>query len=87
MAPITSPPSSLERSAQGQFVERLARLPWWLLLIALAGVFLFYKITTDELYSIILDRLQQGIGLTLFVTAIAYSLAIFIGLIVGLGRV
>ena len=87
MAPITSPPSSLERSAQGQFVERLARLPWWLLLIALAGVFLFYKITTDELYSIILDRLQQGIGLTLFVTAIAYSSAILIGLIVGLGRV
>jgi len=84
MAPSSA---TLERSAQGQFVTRLSRLPWWLLLIALAGVFLFYKITTDELYSIILDRLQQGIGLTLFVTAIAYSLAIFIGLIVGLGRV
>ena len=46
MAPTSS---TLERSAQGQFVTRLSKLPWWLLLILLAGVFLLYKFTTDEL--------------------------------------
>ena len=88
MAQMNLPASSgLRRSAQAQFVSRLARLPWWLLLIVLAGIFLFYKITTDELYSTILGKLQQGIGLTIFVTLVAYISANLIGLIVGLGRV
>ncbi len=88
MAQMTSSPASgLERSVQGQFIQRLSQLPWWLLLIALAGVLLLYSITTDELYSFIFGRLLQGIGLTIFVTLIAYSSAVLIGLIVGLGRV
>ena len=86
MAPLTSP-SSLERSTQGRFIDRLSRLPWWLLIILLAGIFLFYKITTDELYSAILTKLQNGIGVTIFVTASAYAAAVALGLVVGLGRV
>lgn len=77
----------LDRSAQGQVVSRLAQWPWWLLLILLAGVFLFYKITTDELYSVILDRLLKGVTVTLFVTLTGYAAAILIGLFAGLGRV
>ena len=84
MAPSSS---TLERSAQGQFVTRLSRLPWWLLLILLAGVFLLYKFTTDELYSFIFGKLKQGILVTIFVTMVAYAAAIVIGLIAGLGRV
>jgi polar amino acid transport system permease protein len=84
MAPSSS---TLERSAQGQFVARLSKLPWWLLLIMLAGVFLLYKFTTDELYSFILGKLKQGILVTIFVTTVAYAAAIVIGLIAGLGRV
>ena len=76
-----------ERSSQGQFIQRLSHLPWWLLIVLLAGVVLVYQITTDELYSTILDKLVRGIGLTVFVTAIAYLAAITIGLLVGLGRV
>jgi polar amino acid transport system permease protein len=79
--------SNRQRSAQGEFVQRLARLPWWLLLIMLAGVLLFYAISTDELYSTIFERLRRGIGLTIFVTLVAYFAAITIGLLVGLGRV
>src|SRR3990172_1784375 len=84
MAPSSS---TLERSAQGQFVTRLSKLPWWLLLILLAGVFLLYKFTTDELYSFIFGKLKQGILVTIFVTIVAYAAAIVIGLIAGLGRV
>jgi polar amino acid transport system permease protein len=77
----------LKPSAQNQFVERLAQLPWWLLLILLAGIFLLYKILTDTLYTAILGRLAQGIGVTLYVTLIGYISAILIGLVAGLGRV
>jgi polar amino acid transport system permease protein len=84
---MTAKPETLEPSPQGAFVERLSKLPWWLLFILFVGVFLFYKITTDELYSAILGKLQQGIFITVFVTLVSYAAAIFIGLIAGLGRV
>jgi polar amino acid transport system permease protein len=83
----TAKPTPLDRSAQGQLIGRMAQWPWWLLLILFAGVFLFYKITTDELYSAILGRLVNGIKITLFVTLTAYTSAILLGLIAGLGRV
>ncbi len=74
-------------SAQVVFINRLSKLPWWFLIILFIGLFLFYKIVSDELYSAILSRLQQGIVMTLFVTIIAYTSAIVLGLIAGLGRV
>lgn len=74
-------------TTQVNIIERLAHLPWWLLLILLAGVILFYNITTDELYSVIFGRLAQGIGTTLFVAIVSYVAALVIGLIVALGRV
>lgn len=84
---ISTSISTRRQSTQGQFVGRLSKLPWWLLLILFFGVFLFYKIVTDDLYSAILRKLQQGIVTTIFVTLVAYSAAILIGLIAGLGRV
>jgi len=84
---MTAKPETLETSPQGQFVERLSKLPWWLLFILFAGVILFYKIITDELYSAILGKLAQGIYVTVFVTIVSYIAAICIGLIAGLGRV
>jgi polar amino acid transport system permease protein len=74
-------------TTQAQFIERLARFPWWFLFILLAGAILFYSITTDELYSVIFGRLVQGVAVTLFVSIVAYSAALIIGLIVALGRV
>lgn len=74
-------------TTQRQIVDRLSRLPWWLIVIMLGGVILFYSITTDELYSMIFGRLAQGVGVSLFVSITAYSAALVIGLIVALGRV
>ena len=84
---MTATTPKLELSAWNQFTTRLARLPWWLILIGLADVLLFLSISTDELYSTVFSKLRQGIGVTLFVAAVAYVLAILIGLVVGLGRV
>jgi polar amino acid transport system permease protein len=74
-------------TAQTQIVDRLSRLPWWLILILLGGVILFYNISTDELYSVIFGRLIQGVGVSLFVALTSYAAALVIGLIVALGRV
>ncbi|HZY43450.1 MAG TPA: amino acid ABC transporter permease [Anaerolineae bacterium] len=82
-----SEPLSSNRSTQGQFIQQLSRLPWWLLFILFGGVFLFYKISTDELYTTILSKLLQGVALTVFVAVVSYFVAIVIGLIAGLGRV
>jgi polar amino acid transport system permease protein len=68
-------------------VGLMSGLPWWLLLLLLAGAVLTYRIATDELYSDILQRLLGGIGITLMVTVVAYSAAIVLGLVAGLGRV
>lgn len=74
-------------TTQVNIIERLAHLPWWLLIILLAGVVLFYNITTDELYSVIFNRLAQGIATTIFVALVSYTAALIISLIVALGRV
>ena len=72
---------------QTQFVDRLSRLPWWLLIILLLGVILTISISTNELYSTIYGRVAVGIVVTLFVAVVAYAAALIIGLIVALGRV
>jgi len=76
-----------EQSLAGRFVDRAAQWPWWLLIIALGGVLIAWNALTSELYSAIFSRLTLGIGVTVFTTLVAYSLALVIGLLAGLGRV
>lgn len=87
-----SPPSPTQRRVIGQsrglpFADRIARLPYWLLLAALLGVLILWAITTNENYNIIFERVREGIGITIYVTIIAYALSLFVGLLVGLARV
>ncbi len=79
--------SPLGRSRALPLTDRLARLPWWLLIAALFGVLILWSITTSETYQVIFDRVKEGIGITIYVTIIAYSLALALGLLVGLARV
>jgi len=57
------------------------------MLIALVGVLIVWNALTSELYSVIFSRLTLGIGVTILTTLMAYSLALAIGLLAGLGRV
>ncbi len=82
-----SPIQSKRSSTQAEFVQWLAQLPWWLLLLLFAGVILLYQFLTNELYTAILGRLVGGISTTIFVTLTAFTTAIILGLIAGLGRV
>jgi polar amino acid transport system permease protein len=65
----------------------LANLPWWLLIVILLGLLIVYRILTNEQYNVIFTAISKGIRITLLVTAAAYSLAVLIGLLVGLARV
>ena len=85
MAAESAPPNP--GTFQSHFVDRLARLPWWLLIIVVGGLIIFYGFMTSELYSQIFAKVAQGIGVSIFVAVVSYMAAIVIGLIVSLGRV
>ncbi len=55
--------------------------PWWLLATLAIGLWLGYRIISDELYSDVFRILVKGIGVTVFVTGTAFSLASLLGLL------
>lgn len=58
--------------------------PWWLVLLAGTGLYLFVRVLTDGVYAQVLRTLAQGIGITLFVTAVAFLSAAVLGLLLAL---
>lgn len=65
----------------------LRRIPWWLLII-LAGIgYMTFRITTDPDYQNIFNIILRGLRTTIYVTIVAFVLALVIGLLAGLGRV
>ncbi|NTW97803.1 MAG: ABC transporter permease subunit, partial [Oscillochloris sp.] len=65
----------------------LAHFPWWFLIILAIIVFMTIRIIIDPLYQAIFETILQGIGTTLYVTAISFIFALLLGLLLGLGRV
>ena len=43
--------------------------PWWLVLLAGIGAYLFWQVMANELYAQVLATLVKGIGITIFVTS------------------
>jgi polar amino acid transport system permease protein len=68
-------------------VGRLARAPWWLLALALAATVFIWRAATSAVYAEILRAILSGLGVTLAVTAVAFPLAIGLGLATALGLV
>ena len=67
--------------------DRLSRLPYWLLAALLLGVLAFWTIANNQGYRIIFAAVKQGIWTTLYVSLVAYTLAILLGLVWMLMRV
>ena len=61
-------------------------IPYWLLAIVLLGVIFTWLITSDGDYAKIFRALRQGVLVTLWVSFVAFALAIALGLLVALGR-
>ncbi len=72
---------------QVRMIDRIARWPWWLIIMVLLGMIILYNILTSELYATIFYRVTQGIVTSVRVAVISYVAAIAIGLFVSLGRV
>ncbi|MCA3455614.1 MAG: amino acid ABC transporter permease [Rhodobacter sp.] len=49
--------------------------PYWLLLLAGVGLYLFWLVVANELYAQVLRTLVKGIGITVFVTEVSFALA------------
>jgi polar amino acid transport system permease protein len=64
----------------------LSRLPWWLLATALLFVLGAWGIGANTTYEQIFTALSGGVVTTLWVTAVAFSAATVLGLLVALAR-
>ncbi len=65
----------------------LRDLPWWFFAIILIAIYAIFIISTKENFNSTFLFIKKGLSITLSTTLIAYSLAIFFGLIAGLGRI
>lgn len=74
-------------SAQGRLVDRLADLPWWAILLLLAGLFMVFRITTDSNYGQAFAALSRGVLTVVIATPLAFALALALGVVAGLGRI
>jgi polar amino acid transport system permease protein len=60
--------------------DRLTRLPYWLLAALLLAVIAFWVIFRDEDLRVIFDAVSKGISTTIYVSLVAFIIAIFAGL-------
>lgn len=64
----------------------LFKVPWWLVILAIIGVYVAVLVRTNPLFENIFAQLREGVATTLSVSFAAYFSALLIGLIVGLIR-
>ncbi len=55
--------------------------PYWLVVVAAAGLWLFWMVLASPVYSQAISTLGKGIGITIFVTVFAFTLASALGLL------
>jgi polar amino acid transport system permease protein len=55
--------------------------PWWLAAAGLLAALLLWTMATDEVYRQILATLSRGVGITAYVTLVAFTLASLLGLL------
>ncbi len=65
----------------------LGAVPWWVIIIAIVGVYVLVSMVTSPLYIKAFKAILPGVQITLEVTFLAYLLALVLGLIAGMFRV
>ncbi len=69
------------------WTRKLEAVPWWMLILLLAGLLIVYATYSSEIYQDAFVFLLAGLKLTIVVTLTSFSIALVLGLIAGLGRV
>ena len=67
--------------------ERLSQFPWWFVALILILIVTFTSIATQPLYTEAFNFIKAGLSITIRTTLIAFVIALFLGLITGLGRI
>lgn len=67
-------------------IRRLARAPWWALAMVILVIVFARSVSDVHPYPIIWDAVQEGIVTTIWVSVVAYLIALVLGLIVALLR-
>jgi polar amino acid transport system permease protein len=67
-------------------IRKIARAPWWLLILALLVIAFFLSVYDQDRYNVIIPAVREGIWTTIWVSVVAYLLALVLGLIVALLR-
>ncbi|MGH2404105.1 MAG: amino acid ABC transporter permease [bacterium] len=80
------PPAVSTDAGGGRLLPGAERIPWWGLILAIAGIVTAVAIAGSPLYKQTLAFLWDGVLLTLHLTLAAYALALVIGLVAGLMR-
>jgi polar amino acid transport system permease protein len=78
MGPLVTPPTADSTD-----------FPWWLVAVGLIGLVLAYVIFTNDIYAQVMDKVTNGIAITIFVTVVGFISASAIGLglaLMGLSR-
>ncbi len=75
------------RSRWYQAADVFSRVPYWLLIIILLGLFFLWRAATGSDYRIILTAVSKGIATTVYVSLVAYTFSIILGLLIGLMRI
>jgi polar amino acid transport system permease protein len=65
----------------------LAQLPYWLLLAMLLAAMFLWSVFNDAGYRVIFNAIRRGLWTTIYVSLIAFVLAILLGLLLSLMRV
>ena len=65
----------------------LRDLPWWLFAIILIAIYVFFIISSNENYNNAFIFIKTGLIITITTTLKAFAIALFFGLLSGLGRI
>jgi len=68
------------------FKERLAQFPWWFVALILILIVTYILIAINPSYSEAFNFIKVGLSITIKTTLIGFIIALFLGLITGLGR-
>lgn len=82
----TTQPARLNPHKRNILIRRLSRAPWWLLAMGVGVVIFVLTVRTTHPYPVIWGAVRQGIWTTIWVSVVAYALALVLGLTIALLR-
>ncbi len=82
----TTPVSRPNPQKKNILIRRLARAPWWLLMLALLVIVFALSVQDRHPYPIVWNAVKQGIWTTIWVSGVAYTIAVVVGLLIALLR-